>query len=125
MAGTGAPESGLSASVLDALADDFGDGAGEVIADLMATYLDEGTHHLDDLGAAVDAGDTVASRRLAHSLKSSSAALGALLLAELLARLERVTDPTELQADWQQVQLEYRVVERELVAYPGRPTPAG
>jgi HPt (histidine-containing phosphotransfer) domain-containing protein len=58
------------------------------IADLVATYLAEGPDHLDAMRAAAQIGDTGAIVRPAHTLKSSSASLGALRLAQIAREIE-------------------------------------
>jgi HPt (histidine-containing phosphotransfer) domain-containing protein len=60
----------------------------EIFCDILCTYLDETPKLLATLQTAVAQGDAVAMERVAHSLKSSSATLGALALSALCARLE-------------------------------------
>jgi HPt (histidine-containing phosphotransfer) domain-containing protein len=77
----------LDRSVLDELRDSVG-GDELFIADLAATYLAEGPGHLAAMQAAAAAGDAAAIVRPAHTLKSSSAALGAMRLSELAREIE-------------------------------------
>lgn len=58
------------------------------IADLVATYLSEGPDNLEQMRAAAQIGDADAIVRPAHTLKSSSASLGALRLAQIAREIE-------------------------------------
>ena len=77
----------LDPAVLDELRDSVG-GDEEFIADLVATYVNEGSGHLSEMRAAADAGDAAAIVRPAHTLKSSSAALGAMRLSQIARDIE-------------------------------------
>src|SRR6478609_1632660 len=77
----------LDTSVLDELRASVGDDEA-FIADLIATYVGEGTDHLAAMEAAAAARDAAAIVRPAHTLKSSSAALGALRLAQIAREIE-------------------------------------
>jgi len=58
------------------------------VADLVRTYLAEGAEHIAAMDAALAAGDVTAIVRPAHSLKSSSAALGAARLSQISRDIE-------------------------------------
>ena len=60
----------------------------EFMADLVATYVTEGGGHLAAMEEAAAAGDAAAIVRPAHTLKSSSAALGAMRLAAIARDIE-------------------------------------
>jgi HPt (histidine-containing phosphotransfer) domain-containing protein len=77
----------LDPAVLAELRQSVGDDD-EFIADLVATYVAEGGDHLAAMEAAASAGDAGAIVRPAHTLKSSSAALGALRLAAMARDIE-------------------------------------
>jgi HPt (histidine-containing phosphotransfer) domain-containing protein len=77
----------LDRSVLAELRESVGDDDA-FIADLVATYVAEGRDHLGAMDAAAAAGDAAAIVRPAHTLKSSSAALGALRLAQIAREIE-------------------------------------
>jgi len=77
----------LDQSVIDELRASVG-GDDAFIADLVATYLAEGPGHLDAIAAGVAAGDAGAVVRPAHTLKSSSASLGAMRLSQLAREIE-------------------------------------
>jgi HPt (histidine-containing phosphotransfer) domain-containing protein len=64
------------------------DGDEEFITELVRTYLAEGPENLAAMESAAAAGDAAAMVRPAHSLKSSSAALGAMRLSELAREIE-------------------------------------
>ena len=76
----------------------------EFIDELIDTYLADAGDQLAALDGAVAAGDVAALTRPAHSLKSSSANVGALRLSELGRTLEEgsrngaVADPAALVA---------------------------
>ena len=58
------------------------------IVDLVETYVTEGATNLDGIMAAAAAGDPEAMVRPAHTLKSSSASLGAMRLSAIARGLE-------------------------------------
>jgi HPt (histidine-containing phosphotransfer) domain-containing protein len=82
------PESDLlDEGVLDELrASVQGDRA--FVIELIEAYLVDGATHVDAISAAVDAGDADALVRPAHTLKSSSATLGAARVATTARELE-------------------------------------
>jgi len=65
-------------------------GDGAFIVDLVTTYLEDGVRLLGEMRAAAGAvsGSAEAMVRPAHSLKSNSASVGALRLAEMARSLE-------------------------------------
>ena len=76
----------LDRSVVDELRDSVG-GDEEFISDLVSTYVNEGSGHFAAMQAAADAG-AAAIVRPAHTLKSSSAALGAMRLSAIARDIE-------------------------------------
>jgi HPt (histidine-containing phosphotransfer) domain-containing protein len=69
------------------------------VRDLLDTYLAETPEQLEAIGAALDQDDAAALVRPAHTLKSSSATLGAMQLSALGRELEMMgrtgaLDPT-------------------------------
>ena len=60
----------------------------EFVDELIDTYLDDAAGQLDAMRAAAAAGDAAAMVRPAHSLKSTSANVGAVGLVELCRSLE-------------------------------------
>jgi HPt (histidine-containing phosphotransfer) domain-containing protein len=60
----------------------------EFIVDLVETYVEEGAVNLDEMVAAAAASDPAAIVRPAHTLKSSSASLGAMRLSAIARAIE-------------------------------------
>ncbi len=99
--GKGAPEMKsnpalLDTSALDQLKDAMGDAAREIIAELIDSLEDEGHKHLPKIFDALKEGDGETLSRSAHSLKGSSAALGAIKLSELCFELEQLGHKSKL-----------------------------
>ena len=94
----------LDAAVLEELAASVG-GDGEFVVDLIETYLDDAEGQFAAIEAAVAADDPAALVRPAHTLKSSSATLGAKRLAEraraleIAGRSERIDDGARIDAE--------------------------
>ncbi len=112
----GAPA--IDGDVLRDLLHQLGDSEG-MQAELFDSYLAESKGQVSTLASAADAGDVVTLAAVAHSLRSSSAVLGATALADLLARLERVAGsrPAEVPALTSEVEAEHARV-AELMAQP-------
>jgi len=77
----------LDHSVLDELRVSIG-GDEEFVRDLVGTYLAEEPTNLDQIMAAAHSGDAEAIVRPAHTLKSSSAAIGAARLSAISRQIE-------------------------------------
>ena len=77
----------LDQAVLDELRAATGDDEA-FIADLIETYIAEGATNLDGMVAAAAAGDPAAIVRPAHTLKSSSASVGATRLSAICRQFE-------------------------------------
>jgi len=60
----------------------------EFIAELIESYLSEGQANVDSLSAAASQSDLPVFTRAAHTLKSTSATVGAMRLSELCRGLE-------------------------------------
>jgi signal transduction histidine kinase/CheY-like chemotaxis protein/HPt (histidine-containing phosphotransfer) domain-containing protein len=75
-------------SVLDALTARLGERAPALRAKLLDTWQAETERRLRELSAAAETGDAEAVQRIAHTMKSGSAALGALRLAAVCADVE-------------------------------------
>jgi two-component system, sensor histidine kinase len=97
----------LDARVLEALAASV-EGDHAFVVELVEAYLADGASHLEGIRAAVAAGEAETLVRPAHTLKSSSATVGAAALAataralEMLARtgtLGEEVGPLAQQAD--------------------------
>jgi len=79
---------GVDPAVLTALVNRLGPRAAEFRATLIDTWAQEATGRAADLETARSAGDVEAVARIAHTLKSGSASLGALRLAEACEQVE-------------------------------------
>jgi HPt (histidine-containing phosphotransfer) domain-containing protein len=77
----------IDPEVFARLADITGDDA-EFLAELVETYLEDGAAQVEALRTAASSGDLPGLVRPAHTLKSSSASIGALALAQLCRSLE-------------------------------------
>ncbi len=77
----------VDSGVLDELAASVGGDTG-FVAELIGTYLDDAPVHLADIAAAGQSGDAAALVRPAHTLKSSSATVGAMQLSGRARSLE-------------------------------------
>jgi HPt (histidine-containing phosphotransfer) domain-containing protein len=78
----------LDLAAFDELFDSVG-GDAEFLAELIDAYLADAPVQIEALQAAIAADDAEAAVRPAHTLKSSSASLAALSLAEHCRQLER------------------------------------
>ena len=77
----------LDQQVVDELRASVG-GDEDFVRDVAATYVAEGTEHMAQVEAAFAASDLAAIVRPAHSLKSSSAALGATRMSSISREIE-------------------------------------
>lgn len=81
-------------SAIDELVHDLGGSA--LVANVVRMYLNELHGRRLQLAEAVDRGDLVAAKAVAHTLKSGSAMLGALQVADACERLGRLHQTEEL-----------------------------
>jgi HPt (histidine-containing phosphotransfer) domain-containing protein len=65
----------------------------EFLRDLVETYLDDAPKQLEEMRAGLALGNVESVNRAAHTLKSNSASLGALILSQLCRELEALTAP--------------------------------
>ncbi len=65
------------------------DGDAEFIENVLLEYLEDATKHVEELRAALDAGDPESIRRAAHSVKGASANVGAIRVEQVAEELER------------------------------------
>ena len=95
----------------------MGHNASKILAKLINTYLQEAPELIQTLGTAVARQDTTDLQFAAHTLKSSSASLGAIPLSQMCCKLEKlglsktVAGASDLVS---QVESEYRRVELAL-----------
>ena len=96
----------LDTAVLDELCAAV-DGDRAFVVDLVETFLTDGARQLDELATACAAQDAAAAVRPAHTLKSSSATVGAVALAAAAREAEATaragTVPTDILADLQRL----------------------
>lgn len=113
---TALDESALDASVLDDLRSMGREDKPDLLARLGDLYLHESVSQMDELREAVSAGDGDRIDDLAHSLKSSSANIGARRLATLFRKLEYAAhDPRpEVEALLAEIETELRAVRGQL-----------
>lgn len=68
----------------------------EFVNELIDAYLEDSPALIDEMKTALQKDDAASFRRAAHSLKSSSASLGALGLSEISKELEMIGKSGEL-----------------------------
>jgi HPt (histidine-containing phosphotransfer) domain-containing protein len=78
----------ISASEFKALVEMIGADMPEVLLDLLDTYLEESAGLVSAIRDGLNQGDLSTMLRPAHSLKSSSASIGAMRLSRLCSDLE-------------------------------------
>ncbi len=97
----------------------------EVVVDIVDTYREESTELLEVVASAAATQDEAVMLRPVHSLKSSSASVGALVLAGMCADLEQylrgigsrrdiAKELAAIQAEFQRVDAELGVLRDEL-----------
>ena len=95
-------------------------GSASFVSRLAGTFIANSRTALTGVETAVSANDCPSLRRLAHSLKSSSAYLGAMRLSQLCAELERVAlegDARTCAVLAREMAREFDRAEHELKAY--------
>ncbi|MFN7964384.1 MAG: response regulator [Acidobacteriota bacterium] len=120
----GEPASGEdNPGVLDPTALDAIRGRGpsgpKILERVVRTFLTDTPANIEQLRAAVASGDTVTAHRLAHTLKSSAATVGAVQLATLCKALELQAKSGECPLSSEAIEsvaTEYRSAESALVA---------
>ena len=99
------------------------DGSAGILAQVIASYVDDTASIFTKLGHAITVGDVPTMTREAHSLKSTSRSVGALKLGDLAAAMEQVGRSGKLDgcaAMLDALKAEYASVESELLA-AGKP----
>lgn len=93
------------------------EGAPDILGKIISLYLDNSPKQLGELHDALSSGNAASIQKVAHSLKSSSATLGATMLSsyfrelESLARTNSIGKADELIS---QIETEYKAVETAL-----------
>jgi len=109
----------LDHSVIDAVRQLDPDGNDRLLARLIALYRDDSSQLLADMDNAMKVGDADGVARAAHTLKSSSANLGATNVAAIARQIEhaaRAGDLTELVASLTKLRAQRTVALSELEA---------
>jgi HPt (histidine-containing phosphotransfer) domain-containing protein len=116
--GEGTPPA-ISEADFQALVEMVGPEMPEVLVDLMETYLEESAGLVRTIREALTSGDLEHALRPAHSLKSSSASIGAMYFSRLCADLEshlRGSLPgLDIPNQVQKIENEFARVQREMV----------
>lgn len=86
--GTDANSPAISEAEFQSLVEMIGADMPDVVVDLLDTYLEESTGLVEQIVGSIVAKDLPTALRPAHSLKSSSASIGAMRLSKLCADLE-------------------------------------
>ncbi len=101
----------------------WGDEAPQVIAELVDLFVQNTPQFLRDMEAAYRQKDAAELRRLAHTLKSNAAMVGANGLARLCQSLEDAAKANDMDTAGElldQVQREYERVQQELMVFRAR-----
>ncbi len=85
---SGAGGAALNAKALQALRDMVGEDSPDVFAEVINSYLEDAPKQVQEIQVAVKMGDAAAVARAAHTLKPTSATLGAIALAQLCKEIE-------------------------------------
>lgn len=65
------------------------------VAEILKAYVQDSTRHMKELGDRMDAGDWTLAGRSAHTLKGSSANIGAERMGELSLRMQKACEAAE------------------------------
>jgi HPt (histidine-containing phosphotransfer) domain-containing protein len=109
----------LDHSAIDAVRQLDPDGQDRLLSRLIALYRDDSSQLLADMENALKVGDTENVARAAHTLKSSSANLGATNVAAIARQIEHAArggDITELPASMTKLRAQRTVALSELEA---------
>ena len=109
-----APAAVINRATIDAVHELDGTGSGELVAQLVSSFLKSADENLARLAAAAAAGDAKALLQAAHSMKSSAANLGAEALAACYRELETVASEGRIDAAHSLVEQTRREQQRAL-----------
>jgi HPt (histidine-containing phosphotransfer) domain-containing protein len=116
------PDAAIDDAILDQLLETVG-GDTTFLAELITSYLADSPPLLEEMERSTAAGDAASLRRAAHTLKSTSASLGAMRLSAICRDIEAAASggalPTANVAD---VAAEFRAAGAALAARASRAT---
>ncbi len=78
----------LDMGVIAALRELGGDGDGGLFLELLDLYVDDSTKQMERLAQSLASGELKIAERIAHTLKSSSANLGAMAMSKICLEME-------------------------------------
>ncbi|MBD1897069.1 response regulator [Coleofasciculus sp. FACHB-129] len=113
--------SAVDFQAIQGLCDMFGENASSVLVEVIDSFLEDTPQILQVIRNAVDAGDAVALRQATHTLKSTSATLGAMTLSNLCKQLEAIAKDDTLAGAPEiasQMEAEYERVRCALQDFP-------
>ncbi|MBE9191327.1 response regulator [Gloeocapsopsis crepidinum LEGE 06123] len=96
-----------------------GENAEKIVTELACCYIDDSVQLLQEMTSAADCQDAIALRKSAHTLKSSSATLGAMTLSQLSKELETMStdgNTSEISSKVEQIVAEFARVKVALQA---------
>ncbi len=82
--------SAIDLSVLESICEMAGEEASLLLEEMVTSYLDDTEIRLQAIASAIEAADSESIFQAAHSMKSSSANLGAVNLSQLCEELEQL-----------------------------------
>ncbi len=110
----------IDSTALDSYRSAFGEDGDAFVADLFETYLKDAPELLANLRQALESGDAKTFERMAHTLKSNSALIGAMRLSELCEEMEAIGKSGVLEqavdkfgpvlSDFEEVKIELRSI---------------
>lgn len=110
----------IDATALDSYRSAFGEEGDAFVADLFETYLRDAPELLANLRQALESGDAKTFERMAHTLKSNSALIGAKQISELCEEMEAIGKSGALEqavdkigpvlAEFEEVKFELRTI---------------
>ncbi|MFP4123667.1 PAS domain S-box protein [Coleofasciculus sp.] len=113
-------ESVLDPQVLQTFHEMMGESATQMLSQLIDIYLEDTPAMLETLKISLQENNLVSLQRTAHTLKSSSAALGAIKFSQLCQDLENLSKSQLMTGVYElvaQIESEYQRVKQEVIRY--------
>lgn len=107
----------IDPSALDSYREIMGEEADKFVSEVLQTYQENSRMLLAQLDESLARGDVITFTRTAHTLKSSSATIGAVQVAALAKILEDITAsgfPPNIEADLQRLKNEWAEASQEI-----------